>query len=651
MRRHVLLGTAGHIDHGKTALVQALTGVDTDRLPEEKRRGITVELGFAALNFDDLTIGIVDVPGHEDLIKNMLAGATGIDMALLAIAADEGVMPQTREHFQVLRLLGMSSGVIALTKCDLVDESWIGLVRDDIASLVEGSFLQSARVIEVSAKNGCGLEELRLALRETASSVPDREGGAFRMAIDRVFSSTGHGTVVTGSVASGSVEVGAELEVMPLGDSVRVRALQHHSQSVESVVRGQRAAINLAGLHYRDIERGQMLASPGELRVSRQVTVFIETPSLEEYVLKSPQNIRLHLGAGEFPGELRVLATKRIAGVSLHFGQIKTAAPVAAVWGQPFILRESSANRLLGGGKIVDPLAYRIRPKDTARIGLVEQLAIGDARSRLCAAVALAGEQDWDLETQCLRAGVANCSEVTQQLIAEKKLDALECGTKRRLLVPALTTALKNRLLTKLLAQHHAEPLKKFVPLGRLRTAFENLEPPDLLQALVAELAGEEKIVCRADELAHSSWEGNLTAKQNDVSKSMIAACRAAGLTPPSVGEFSTRFELQEAEIEALLQFAAESQELVRLPDKDSRDSKASRASRMYLHPEAEDQLVDQVLNLWTAADEWTVSEFNEQLGLTRKYAVPLCQHLDQRGVTMRIGDRRRIVPNQPRKT
>lgn len=647
MHKHILLGTAGHIDHGKTALIQALTGINTDRLPEEKRRGITVELGFASLEFDDLVIGIVDVPGHEDLIKNMLAGATGIDLALLVIAADEGVMPQTREHFHVLRLLGLSAGVIALTKFDLVDEGWSAMVKEDIADLVKGSFLEDAPLIEVSAKTEYGLAKLRDTLHETCSEVPERRGGPFRLAIDRVFSATGHGTVVTGSVASGTAAIGDELELMPRGIAVKVRGLESHSRSLDTIGRGERAAINLASVHYRDIQRGEVLASVGSLRASQLISVCFETPTREELKIRSPLGVRFHIGSAEVVGNLRLLSTRASAGLHQCFAQIKLREPVAVVWGQPFILRELSANRLLGGGTVVDPLAYRIRNNDLLRISLVEQLASAIEQERLCAAIALAGQRDWDLQLQWLRTRVTSDTKHCEQLVLEGKLKSFQCGNRCRLIDTAFASSLKDRLLEKLLAEHRQTPLKRFVPLGRIRLAFTNLEPPELLEAFVAELAEEKKIVCRIEELALSSWQGELSARQCNVSAAMITDCLAAGLTPPSVGDFSKRLKLPESEIEALLQFAADSQLLSRLPDKDPRDSNAARTARLYLHPETERQLILQIFEMWTIDDEWTVSEFNEALGLSRKYAVPLCQHLDQRGVTMRIGDRRRLVSIQ----
>src|SRR6516225_1611117 len=274
MTRDLILGTAGHIDHGKTSLVKALTGIDCDRLPEEKARGITIDIGFARLDLGEYRLGIVDVPGHERFVKNMLAGATGIDLALLVVAADDSVMPQTREHLEILRLLGLRHGVIALTKCDLVDETTREVVELEIRELVQGTFLENAPLIATSAHSGQGIAELKAAIAEACRHVEERRGKQwFRLAIDRSFIVQGHGTVVTGSVTSGSVRVGEEVEWLPRGERVRVRSLQNHDQPVEEVHRGMRAAINLAGVRHEDVLRGQELATPGYLNPSRVMTV------------------------------------------------------------------------------------------------------------------------------------------------------------------------------------------------------------------------------------------------------------------------------------------------------------------------------------------------------------------------------------------
>jgi selenocysteine-specific elongation factor len=651
MNRHLLLGTAGHIDHGKTALIKALTGTNTDRLPEEKRRGITLDLGFAVLEYDDLSIGIVDVPGHEGLIKNMLAGATGIDLALLVVAADEGIMPQTREHFQVLRLLGLSTGVIAITKCDLVDDGWLELVEDELAALVADSFLQDAPTVRTSAKTGAGLEELRVALRSATQPIGDNDSegpfrmAPFRMAIDRAFSSTGHGTVVTGSVSSGSATLGDSLELMPQGARVQVRALESHSQSVATVGRGQRAALNLSGVHYRDIARGQTLASAGTLRPSKLITVVLEANPERELRLKSRTGVRCYTGAVETPGQLRLLAETQSGGRQSHYAQIELQESVCVVWNQPFILRGLAENALLGGGWVVDPLAYCIKKTDTYRLQKIHELATGDEQLRIAAIAALAGYRDWDELTLAIRTGVIQGDGVVDRLVSTGVLKSFQLGSRRRLLHCETADSLASRLLEKLLDEHGSAPLEGAIPLGRLQRSFSDLQPPILLEAIARQLAEQGKVNLDAKGLTHPKWSGQLTARQADVSTAMIAACEEAGLLPPTVGEFAKRFSLKEEEIESLLQLAAKSEVLVRLPDRESRDSRAARRSRMFLHRTEEKRLIEQVRTNWATGNGWTVGEFREAFGLSRKYAVPLCEHLDKLKITIRSGDRRHVTP------
>ncbi|MDR3621166.1 MAG: selenocysteine-specific translation elongation factor, partial [Paludisphaera borealis] len=295
--RDLVLGTAGHIDHGKTALVRALTGVDADRLPEEKARGITIDLGFAALDLGPHHLALVDVPGHERFIRNMLAGASGLDLALLVVAADDSVMPQTREHLEILSLLDLSGGVVVLTKCDLADPSWLALVEDEVHELVRGTFLESAEIVRTSATSGLGIAELKAALAWLCATAPDRrDPGLFRMAVDRSFTLAGHGAVATGTVASGSAAVGDELVWHPEGRAVRVRGLHRHGRAVERVGRGSRAAVNLAGVHHEEVSRGQELAAPGYLQATRVLSVDVRESGLAPRPLRHRGRYRVHLG-------------------------------------------------------------------------------------------------------------------------------------------------------------------------------------------------------------------------------------------------------------------------------------------------------------------------------------------------------------------
>src|SRR5271157_4538944 len=306
--RDLVLGTAGHIDHGKTALVRALTGVDTDRLPAEKQRGITIDLGFAAMRLGPHHLAIIDVPGHERFIRNMLAGASGLDLAMLVIAADDSVMPQTREHLEILQLLGLSGGLIVLTKCDLADPSWISLVEDEIRELVRGTFLENAAIVRTSSATGLGIDTLKEELARLCENVTIRQdSGLFRLAIDRSFTVAGYGTVVTGTVASGRVSISEDLEWQPAGRTVRVRGLHRHDQAVERIGRGSRGAINLVGVHHGEIRRGQELAAPGYLQATRILSVDVVGSNEAPRLLRHRGRYRVHLGTAEVSATLSLL--------------------------------------------------------------------------------------------------------------------------------------------------------------------------------------------------------------------------------------------------------------------------------------------------------------------------------------------------------
>ncbi|MFM9066803.1 MAG: selenocysteine-specific translation elongation factor, partial [Planctomycetota bacterium] len=390
----LILGTAGHIDHGKTSLIRALTGVDCDRLPEEKKRGITIDIGFAALALGDIHLGIVDVPGHERFIRNMLAGATGIDLALLVVAADESVRQQTREHLAILKLLRVTTGVIALTKSDLVTPDWLELVQQEVRELVADSFLAEAELVPVSATTGAGLPQLRAALERAARKANgSRLGGdaaessvPFRLAIDRTFTIAGHGTVVTGSVSAGICQVGQELLVEPGQVPVRVRGLRHHDQAVNEVHRGQRAAINLVGVHHDELRRGKVLTTPGHLVPQRLLSVEFTLLSSVAAPLKTRTRFKLHLGTAELRATLVLLDRTRLAPGQTALAQLYLEDEAVATWSQPFVARRESPVETIGGGRVLDPEPGRLRRPEAADLAELEALQLGDEERRAAAA-------------------------------------------------------------------------------------------------------------------------------------------------------------------------------------------------------------------------------------------------------------------------
>ena len=365
--RQVVVGTAGHIDHGKTALVRALTGVDTDRLPAEKERGITIDLGFAGFDLGGIGFSLVDVPGHERFIRNMLAGATGLDLALLVIAADDSIMPQTREHLEILQHLGLSKGLVAISKCDAVEEAWIDLVNDEARKLTLGTFLEDCPIVRTSAVAGLGIDHLQHTLVELARTLPKRhDPGLFRLSIDRSFSVHGHGTVVTGTVASGTARVGDELELLPACKRVRVRGLKTHDLPVDSAGVSTRLALNLAGIKHDEVRRGDVLAEPGFLKPSRCFSIELRVSESAPRPIKHARRYRLHLGTAEVSCTLALRKGVEAAAGEAVLAQLFLAESVAAVHGQPFVLREESPSATIGGGVVLEPLGRRLKRNDAS---------------------------------------------------------------------------------------------------------------------------------------------------------------------------------------------------------------------------------------------------------------------------------------------
>ena len=642
-KRHLLLCTAGHVDHGKTALIQALTGVDADRLPEEKRRGLTIDLGFASLELENSLLGIVDVPGHERYVKNMLAGATGVNVAMLVVAADESVMPQTREHFEALRHLRISAGVVAVTKCDLVEEEMVELVEDDIKQLVAGSFLQDATIVRVSAKTGDGIDKLRSQLSDIAEVVPPRSPDQpFRLAVDRCFSAVGHGTVVTGSVVSGRASLGDKLQMLPQDVGVTVRRIESHNADLDSVGAGQRAALNLTGVSYSDVKRGDLLVTPNSIESGRRLTVRFEPSNLRSRPLKSRQGVRVYLGASELLGQLRLLEAESSAD-GQQIGQVELDQPVFANWGDPFVLRGLAENEILGGGQIIDPLAARLSAKEPLLIEILKQASRGDELQRVTALVTAIGTRPWTPEQLYQRAGVSDGLTIVQQLVEQGVLVRFDTKGLPRWLHRDAVAALDRRLLESLDQEHQSDSMLPRMPLGRLKKYFDKLQPADLLTLLAQRLGDADQVNFDGESIAATNWQPKLSARQAEIFEQIVEASRKADLTPPSVSELADAHDLTIPQTEQLLELGASSNVLVRLPDKDSRDAKAALRARLYIHADNLRILLSTLETKLAKYAEWTVSQFSEELGLSRKYAIPLCEYLDRCQVTSRQGDVRKL--------
>jgi selenocysteine-specific elongation factor len=633
MTRDLILGTAGHIDHGKTSLVKALTGIDCDRLPEEKKRGITIDIGFAALDLGDYRLGIVDVPGHERFIKNMLAGATGIDLALLVVAADDSVMPQTREHLEILRLLGLRHGLVALTKCDLVDETTREVAELEVRELTAGTFLEKAPIIRTSAHTGEGVADLKAAIAELCRKVEQRAGQEwFRMAIDRSFIVQGHGTVVTGSVTSGTLRVGDEVEWQPRGERVRVRSLQNHDTPVEEVHRGQRAAINLAGVHHEDVVRGQELATPGYLVPARVLTVRLHCLADARRPIKHRAPVRLHLGTAEVMGTVALLDCDAVEPGAWGLAQLFLEEPATAAWGQPFVVRESSAATTLGGGQVLQPAARKVRRRHLEILERVERLWTGDAEERALA-VAWFGAFGGFTPADLVRgAGIApdQAAEVIDRLRAKGGLVEIAVGQNRRVLLHAdMVRELDERLLAALARLHEQFPLMSSHDRQKVQSQLDYVGDEALVHAAVDRLLQQKKLTGDLRRIARADFKPKLSGNQRKLKDKIVAAYQAAPFQPPEPADFVNQAGGNAASLKDLFEVCVAEGELVHVVDD------------LYLHRDAEADMRRRVADKLAEGAGLTVAEIRDLLGTTRKYAVPLCEYLDRVGVTRREGDLR----------
>ena len=640
---NLILGTAGHIDHGKTALVRALTGVDTDRLPAEKQRGITIDLGFASLDLGEYHVALIDVPGHERFIRNMLAGASGLDLAMLVVAADDSVMPQTREHMQILTLLGLSAGVVALTKCDLVDPTWLDLVEEDIRSLVRSTFLEGASIVRTSAVSGAGLDVLKSALRSACGAVkPAADPGLFRMAIDRSFTVAGHGTVVTGTVASGSVSVGDELQWQPAGRPVRVRGLHRHDHPVDRIGRGSRAAVNLVGVHHSEIIRGHELAATGYLEATRVLTVELFSSSDASRPLKHRDRYKLHLGTAEVSVVLSLLErTEPLAGTA-RLAQLLLAEPVVAVHGQPFVLRIESPPATIGGGRVIGPSSPRFRRTDRSAIARLDRLRSNEPTDRLRGALAALGLSTWTEQRISALSGlpVTDVESSVASLTASGALVDLPLGPRRSIhLLDASVAALEDRILRALARLHEAHPRQSAIPRARLEAALPDLENKTLVASLLDRLQTLGKLLGDQRTVALPGHEPKLSQGERKLKLELAQAIHAGGYSPPEVADLKASAGPRAAVVPELLTLLREEQHAVEIsPD-------------LYLDADIERDLRRRVAERLAAGATLTMSELRELLGTTRKYSVPIGEYLDRIGLTRRDGDVRRLnnaAPDTP---
>ena len=627
--KHVVVGTAGHIDHGKTSLVKALTGTDTDRLPEEKARGITIDLGFAFLEEPDgLTIEIVDVPGHERFVKNMLAGVGGIDLALLVIAADEGVMPQTREHLAICQLLRIKTGLVALTKTDMAEPDWIELVREDVARLLEGTFLHGCPIVPVSSKTGEGLAELRAALVTLGREVPPKATDqTARLPIDRVFTVKGFGTVVTGTLTAGRIAVDERVEVYPRGLSSRVRGLQVHGHAVARAQAGQRTAVNLQGVDRAAIERGDVLAPPGALLPTLLLDATLELLEDAPRPLRTRDRVRFHVGTQEVMARVLLVGQMELPQGRTTYGRFRLERPIVALPGDRYVIRTYSPIVTIGGGTLLDVAPPRFKRKAPALLAHLELLEKGSPAQVLEEHLKQAGAAGLRLADLPARTPFGP-DRLRGLLEALQQSGAVVAVDREWYIQRDASDRLREETLALLETFHRENPLRGGISREELRSRAGNAQER-IFSQLLSVLEAEGVVRSERDQVRLAAHAIRLSPEQQHVVDGIEAEFRRAGAAPPSPEEALGRFGIKGTEKHELFHLLVADGRLVRVKES------------LYFHAEALHGIQDKLVAHLREKKEIGPADMKDLLGVSRKYAIPLMEYFDAQRVTVRQGERR----------
>jgi selenocysteine-specific elongation factor len=640
--KHLVMGTAGHVDHGKTALIKRLTGVDTDRLKEEKERGITIELGFASLTLPGgRTLGVVDVPGHERFVRNMVAGAAGIDLVVLVIAADEGVMPQTREHLHICTLLGIRKGFVALTKIDMVDEEWRELVREDVRMFLRGTFLEEAPVVPVSSLTGAGFPELLSTIGKTADEVEEgADVGLFRLPVDRVFTIKGFGTVVTGTLVSGKVGTGEEVEISPVGLRARVRGIQVHNRTVEMAEAGQRTAINLQGIDREMVERGHVLTGPGSLTASQRLDCVYRHLSGAGRKLKNRTLVRFHTGTSEVMARMILLDRDDLEPGGECCVQLVLEVPLAAVAGDRFVVRSYSPVTTIGGGVIVDPLPAKHKRSSAGVLLEFQRLAGGEEEEKTAVILERAGIGGVTEKLLVVRTGIRG-RELRRRLegMFSAKRAVLVDRDEMRVLSYPVYEAFQAEILRQLRGYHERYPLQEGLSREELRTTLERGDGvgQKIFTMALRDLEKREEIIAEKEMIRLTGHRVHLKGEMEKLREELSIVYRDGGLAPPTVREVLERFSDRKKEIASLIQVMTREGVLVRISED------------LNFHRDALAKLREDYRRLLIRDVQATPASFKELTGLSRKFIIPLMEYFDMTKLTMRAGDHR-ILRERPEK-
>lgn len=632
----VIMGTAGHIDHGKTALVKALSGIDCDRLAEEKKRGITIELGFAFLDLPDGSrLGIIDVPGHERFVKNMVAGAAGIDFVTLVIAADEGVMPQTREHLDICSLLGVTTGLVALTKVDLVDADWLAMVTEDVRATLAGTFLGHAPILPVSAHTGQGLPELRQALAGLATRyAPKRRSDLARLPIDRVFTLTGHGTVVTGTLVAGPLGVGDDVRLYPSEKKSKIRSLQSHGQPVETSPAGCRTAANLTNLEVADVARGKVLARPGTLFPETCFEVELTSLASAPRPIKHRTEVHVHHGTREILARVHLLDREALAPGQTAICQIRFPGPMVGVCGDRLVIRSGAPLRTVAGGRVLAPMAIPVKRFDDDALAALAELARTTGPDLVTAHLRRVGADGLGfarlmtltgLDSKTLDKTLSQLCDRGEAFLVERE------GPEGRQYLHGEAVAALGASLTAAMADfHRREPLKQGVSRSELASAWGRDLPPKLLHFLVERLLRSGELVADQEVLRLPDHAVSLAADQTALRQTLLTAYQKGGLTPPNAKDILAPLGLTMQEALPIYKVLVGEGLLVKAQE------------NMYFCSSALDRLIERVRGYFAAGNaDLGPAQFRELTGLSRKFLIPLLEYLDKAKITVRVGDKR----------
>jgi len=632
--KQIILGTAGHIDHGKTSLIKAVTGVNTDRLKEEQARGITIELGFASMDLPGgRHLGIVDVPGHEKFVKNMVAGATGIDMVAMVIAADEGVMPQTREHMEICALLGIQHGLIALTKTDLVDEEWMELVIEDIRDFSRGTFLEECAIVPVSSATGDGIQAFVDALDELSAAVPERSvTNLFRLPVDRVFTMKGFGTVITGSLVSGRIKLGDTITIYPSMITSKVRGIQVHNESVEEAGPGMRTAINFQGLEKASVNRGEVISTPQSLKPSYMVDVSLHFLKSNKKPAKNRTKVRFHTGTSEVFGYLVLLDREELKPGEDIVAQLRLDTPVSLVRDDRFVIRSYSPVRTIGGGKVLNPVPQKHKQFQPEVVDGLKGLIDSPPE-----AVVSFHVQDADV------AGVTFSDLVIMTNLPEKQLmsitqglsstrEIIQIDKENRLFVHnSVFASLQDMMAASLEKYHQAKPLKAGMPKEELKSKFPMKAADKLFSAVMNQMLKAATIVQEGEVVKLAGHKVSLGLDQATIKEKVLDIYRESRLTPPYFKEVTKTLGVDPAIAKDVLMLLVSEGTMVKAKED------------LFFHVEPYEDLKKRLKDFLMANEEITTPQFKEMTGVSRKYIIPLLEYFDAKNVTIRVGDSRKL--------